>query len=368
MTNFEKYDYNNDIYCPEIPQSRTQSEFNFVSNANIENYETYFTPKTSNNRASNLLSHRRLGHWRIPGPKYFCPECERSKGQRVSHDAVRPGRQEYAPLRTFAIDYSGSITPLSLRNNRLALVVICDAIKKCFTRPIPEKTAVSEEINKIILGIRQDHSLSLEEKVVWFLRRDNEPVLGSDSMTQVMQSLRVSDAPAPPHNPEANGTVERLMRSLFDCARSLLFGVDARLWDYACEFAGDTWGRTPKKYAKSPQYNNMSPEQVLEQRNGRMSSKCDTNISRRFGCLVYFREQEKKTIGKLNPRYRRGVHLGVCRKSSSYLVGTYAQNDTCRIGFKWTEYSTLDVKFREEFKTQTGQNPIQTEFMLNAIL
>ena len=126
-------------------------------------------------------------------------------------------------------------------------------MKKVFIKPIPEKTVVSEEIERIVLSLRQEHSLSLTDKVVWFLRRDNEPVLSSESMTHTLQSLRVADAPMTPHSPECNGTVERFMRSLWDAVRSILAGgVDPVLWDYAAEFAGDTWDRLPKTYGKLP--------------------------------------------------------------------------------------------------------------------
>ena len=75
------------------------------------------------------------------------------------------------------------------------LVVICDAIKFAIVTPIGLKSDVVQVMKKVITGIRQDYPVSLDEKVVWYIRRDNEPVLGSSSMTNLLAELRVSDAP-----------------------------------------------------------------------------------------------------------------------------------------------------------------------------
>ena len=148
-----------------------------------------------------------------------------------------------------------------------------------------------------------------------------EPVLHTPKLSQVLQKLSVEDAPGVPHNPEHNSTCERFVRSLSDATRSNMHGVDHRIWDYGSQYAGDCWDRLPKQYPNLPEYNGMSPLEVLEQKTGRGSSKSDTSMLRRFGCLVYFRTQGQK-VAKLEDKWRRGVHLGLCPKSSGWIVGT----------------------------------------------
>ncbi|CAD7942189.1 unnamed protein product, partial [Amoebophrya sp. A25] len=301
---------------------------------------------------TRLELHRRCGHFHIDGLQVNCPECDLHKGQRAPHAKARDtSNYKPEPLKLLAIDFAVGIKPVSVRSKRCVLVIICDVIKKVFCRPLKLKSDCVEEIEEVIKGIRQDYSLSLDDKVVWFLRRDGEPVLSSDDMTKVMQSLRVSDSPAVPYNPEMNGTCERFMRTLFGSVRTMLTKVDKRLWCYCVEYAGDCWDRLPHNYAKMPQHDGKSPIEILEERTGRNSSKSSIGMLRRFGCLVYFREQIQANTPepKLSAKYRRGVFLGLCPKSSGWLVGTFAHDDRCKLGHRWAEYSTLDVKFREDY-------------------
>ena len=305
--------------------------------------------RDGNSYLSKMELHRRMGHWNIDG---LCPvncrACILSKGQRAPHDKVRKELQVYKPLQTLALDFAGPISPESIRHSNYCLVVICDCVKKVFVSPLRYKHQVSETIKGIVEKIRQDYSVSLDEKVVYFLRRDNEPVLDSTDMTNTLRSLRVCDAPGVPYNPEQNGTAERFIRSLFGSVRAILVDCDQRLWCYACQYSADCWDRIPHKYSKVPEYNGKTPIEICEERSGRNSSKQSAGMLRRFGCLVYFKEQIKAKEKKLDPRWRRGVHLGLCPASSGWLVGTYAKDDRCADQVRWTEYSTRDVKLHEE--------------------
>ena len=225
---------------------------------------------------SKLQLHRRLGHWSVC--PVDCRECAMSKGNRASHAKIRESRQDYKPLQTLGMDFAGAISPESIRNCNYCLVVICDCIKKVFVRPLRYKNQVVEALKETVEKIRQDYSVSMDEKVVHFLRRDNEPVLDSTVMTNTLRSLRVSDAPGVPWNPEQNGTAERYIRSLFGSVRASLVDVDLRLWCYGCEYSADCWDRIPHNYAKAPQYNGKTPIQICEERSG------ETAASRALAC------------------------------------------------------------------------------------
>ena len=133
------------------------------------------------------------------------------------------------------------------------------------------------------------------------------------------------------------------MRTLFDAMKSNLRGVDKRVWDHCAIYASDCWNRLEHTYKDLPQYDGRSPLSVLDERVGRNSSKSSKDVLRRFGCLVYFRDQGPKT--KLLPKWYRGIHLGLCPSSNGYLVGTYSVD--VKGNEFWGTYSTMDVKFRE---------------------
>ena len=133
------------------------------------------------------------------------------------------------------------------------------------------------------------------------------------------------------------------MRTLFDGVKTNIRNVDFRVWDHCCVYLSDCWNRIGHAYPDLPQFNGRSPLSVLEERIGRFSSKSSVERLRRFGCLVYFRDQGPKT--KLHPKWYRGIHLGLCPMSNGYLVGTYGTDKNGKEF--WGIYSTMDIKFRE---------------------
>lgn len=168
-------------------------------------------------------------------------------------------------------------------------------------------------------------------------------MLGSRALSSLYQHLRLSDDPVVPHNPAEDGHAERSMRTLFDAVKYNTRGVDPLLWDHCAVFSGDCWNRLGHSYIDLPQYNGRSPLSVLEERVGKNSLKSGTTMLRRFGCLVYFRDQGPKT--KLLPKWHRGIHLGLCPKSNGWLCGAHTNDVNGRE--IWGLFSSRDVKFRE---------------------
>ena len=335
--------YNKDIQLPVLGQSwrsvKAGSACFWLSGHEVP--ALCFPAKSSH--ANLLLNHRRCGHFHIPGVVVNCPECSRVKGQSASHAKVKVSDTVQAPCRTLAFDFSGRVRPESLDRKNLVLVLICTSTKMVWIKPLNHKGQVVEALEDTIKGIRADYSISMDEKLVHFVRHDNEPACGSRALANVYQSLRVQDTPIVPHNQAQNGHCERFMRTLFDSIKCLMANVDSRCWSYCSVYSGDVWIRLPHTYSALPEHNGKSPIAILEERTGRNSSKRGTEMLRRFGCLVYFRDKGPKT--KLLAKWRRGIFLGLCPKSSAWLVGGWA---TDVHGTEvWGEYSTIDVKFRE---------------------
>jgi len=297
-------------------------------------------------KVSRRRFHERICHWSIPGLKCSCQACTLAKGVRKGHDKVRRIRQDYKPLKTLASDFATGF-PTSIRGNRVLLVTVCDAIKHCWIRPLEFKADVIEEVESIIRKIRQDYSIDLNEKLVYFFRSDNEAVFRSKDFDQMLQTLQVSPSPTVAHNSEMNGTTERFIRSMCGSIRSMLYAVDHRVWCYAGEYAGAVWNILPHDYAKLPELNGQSPQEILDKRVDRGASKHDIGALRVFGCLCYGRD-EQTIETKLSARWRRSIFLGFCSSSSGYLLGSYVADGRCTSGYMWKTYSTRDVRFRED--------------------
>ena len=293
----------------------------------------------------DLKMHERH-HWHTPGLRVHCPACAKAKGSRKPHAETREQRQEPIPLRTLATDFATGVSVISIRQNRCILVVICDCIKKVWIKPLQFKHECADALREVIEEIRQKYSKTLDDKVVWFLRRDCEPVLGTPEMCQLLQTLRIIDAPSVPYNSEMNGTVERFIQTMSGTLRSQLVGVDKRLWDFAAEYLGMTWNMLPHTYAKIPRYDGRSPDEILDDLVQRKSSQTPDKF-RRFGSLCYFRLEGAREGTRLEERWQRAVFLGLCPKTSGWIVGAYLSDNRAKSGMKFHWPTSNDVKFYE---------------------
>ena len=237
--------------------------------------------------------HCRCHHFYIPGlRKFHCPQCDAGKGAAVPHSKVNNTAFEWAPLKMVQADFSGKVTPQSVRMNNCVIVLICPAVSKIWVIPIMTKDQISDELLLIVPRIRARYSRELNDKVIHFFRSDNEPTLTSAAMDQVLNRLMLARANIVEYNSQELGCCERYMRTLFDAARTSLNGVDKRLWCYVVQSIASTWARIPRRrYSKLPQYNGMSPEQILNNLCPRFNSNSTLEFPRVFGCLVFFKIQ-----------------------------------------------------------------------------
>ena len=249
---------------------------------------------------------------------------------------------ETGVLKVLCLDFSGTVKPESIDGKHILLLGMCRDIKKVFAVPLVYKSQLPETINSIVENVRATYSLDLSERLIEWVRMDNEPTNTSKAVDQVLRQLRIGTAPIVPHNSEQAGSIERLMRTMFDAIKCNIRNVDHKLWSYCSQYCADVWDRIPHTYANMPEYNGMTPIEILESRVGRNSTK-NADMLKRFGCLCYFRDQGPKT--KLHSQWRRGVHLGLCPKSTACKIATWTKD--IRGIDRWTEYSTIDVKFRK---------------------
>jgi len=251
-----------------------------------------------------------------------------------------------APLKTLAFDYAGPL-PKSITNKNLLLIVYCIASKMAFVIPIVTKACVVEEIRNVIVQVRRDYSVDLNEKIVYHLRRDTEVATGSAAMQQMMTELRVQDDPIVPYNPEQNSHAERYVRSAVDALRCTMHGVDRRIWCFGARYVGSAWNRLPHNYPKLPHHSGKSPLQIMEEKIGRSTNRASLEKLRRFGSLCYFKIQGTKPK-KLDDKWQRGVFLGIHEPSGGWIVGFWKTDGRAKADWVFGHTVTNDVRFREE--------------------
>ena len=132
--------------------------------------------------ATKLELHLSSGHMVCPPgfSRLSCPDCSLTMGVRGSHPLVRkaktsPGKG--SPLAQQAGDFYGPLEPASVRGKVIDLVIIDDVSKFCWLWPLTSKALVSSIARSHILAIRARYGRTLSDRVVLFIRWDNEKVL-----------------------------------------------------------------------------------------------------------------------------------------------------------------------------------------------
>ena len=100
--------------------------------------------------------------------------------------------------------------------------------------PIRHKSENTEKIKTILRDINARYSTHLGQRIVRYLRSDNEPVWDGHCIVMLLDSS-VQPLRPPPYTPAWNGVVEREVREFVTGLRAMLTGTDIILWCYASE-------------------------------------------------------------------------------------------------------------------------------------
>lgn len=298
-------------------------------------------------QVSKLKLHRRLGHWHSKNCRVKCPECAQIKGGAISHKSERDVETRVNnALELLTGDYVGPF-PDSMQGNKTLFLIKDDVSNWTKSLPLSSKPELSSKLNKLLPSLQSKYSRHHEDKVVRFWRTDNEPVLTDVRIAGTLDANLIEPLPGSPRNPEHQGVIERHVRSMTDTMRATLMGVDHRLWDRCAEFCADTWNELEHNTPRMPGWSSGTPSDILDDRRGyQKPSTPEIDKFRRFGCLTYFKK--RTAVGKLEPKFYKGVYLGRAPEKNGHLVGTYTSDKRTKTGYKWTEFVTNDARFQEE--------------------
>ena len=160
-------------------------------------------------KTSKLLIHMRSGHIHCPEgfSRRECAECIRAIGRRVSIARERLKRHEIdRSLKLLAADFFGELTPTSVRGCKIILVIICDVSKFVIIIPLTQKSEVVAHLRRVIRAL-ETRTNTTGERITWFLRIDNEPVLRSNAISKLADELKITVLRPTPYTPQHNGVV-----------------------------------------------------------------------------------------------------------------------------------------------------------------
>ncbi|CAI5533817.1 unnamed protein product [Closterium sp. Naga37s-1] len=173
--------------------------------------------------------------------------------------------------------------------------------------PVAKKSDVLREFQKwLVLVERQT------KKSVLSLRSDRGGEFLGKAFTDFVDEKGIVHDLTCPYTPQQNGMAEREMRTIVESVRTMLLhmGVQHHWWHLALR--QDVWVRNCLE--RSPTPPGTTPHQLLT------GAKPDLTLTRVWGCMVQFMIPEQQRGGKLAPKARWGLHLGVSPKSKGWEV------------------------------------------------
>ncbi|CAI7894711.1 unnamed protein product [Closterium sp. NIES-54] len=206
------------------------------------------------------------------------------------------------PFRVAAKD--GSVYFLLLKDRHTQFV---------WVMPIARKSDVLREFKKwLVLVERQT------KKSVLMLRSDRGGEFLGKEFTEFVDGKGIVHDLTCPYTPQQNSMAEREMRTTIESVRTMLLhmGVQHHWWHLALRQA--VWVRNCLE--RSTTLPGTTPYQLVT------GKKPDLMLARVWGCMVQFMVPEQQRRGKLAPKARWGLHLGVSPESKGWEVLNLTDN------------------------------------------
>ncbi|CAI6000149.1 unnamed protein product [Closterium sp. NIES-64] len=219
------------------------------------------------------------------------------------------------PFRVAAKD--GSLYFLLLKDRKTRYV---------WVKPVAKKSdALQAFVQWLAVAERQT------KKSVLMLRSDRGGEFLGKQFTDFVNGKGIVHDLTCPYSPQQNGMAERELRTVVESVRTMLLhmGVQHHWWHLALRQA--VWVRNCLERLTLPP--GTTPYQLLT------GKKPDLSLARVWGCMAQFLVPEQQRGGKLKPKARWGLHLGVSAASKGWEL---LDVDTDRV------VTTSDVVFYEE--------------------
>ncbi|CAI5949414.1 unnamed protein product [Closterium sp. NIES-65] len=258
-------------------------------------------------------------------------------GKLARHTFSDQGSDVDAVLAVVHIDLCGPFR-VAAKDGSLYFLLLKDRkTRYVWVRTVAKKSDVLLEFQKWLVLVERQ-----VKKSVLMLRSDRGGEFLGKNFTDFVGGKGIVHDLTCPYTPQQNGMAEREMRTVVESVRTMLLhmGVQHHWWHLALRQA--VWVRNCLERSALPP--GTTPYQLLT------GKKPDLSLARVWGCMAQFLVPEQQRGGKLKPKARWGLHLGVSAASKGWEL---LDVDTDRV------VTTSDVVFYEEmslaeWKTEHG--------------
>ncbi|CAI7755999.1 unnamed protein product [Closterium sp. NIES-53] len=236
------------------------------------------------------------------------PPCISCVGGKLArHTFPATGSDAAEALAVVHIDLCGPFR-VAAKDGSLYFLLLKDRHTRfVWVMPIARKNDVLREFKKwLVLVERQT------KKSVLMLCSDRGGEFLGKEFTEFVDGKGIVHDMTCPYTPQQNDMVEREMRTIVKSVRTMLLhvGVQHHWWHLALRQG--VWVRNCLERSTTPL--GMTPYQLLT------GKKPDLSLARVWGCMVQFIVPEQQRGGKLAPKARWGLHLGVSLESKGWEI------------------------------------------------
>ncbi|CAI7925600.1 unnamed protein product [Closterium sp. NIES-53] len=228
-------------------------------------------------------------------------------GKLARHTFPDKGSDAEEALAVVDIDLCGPFR-VAAKDGSLYFLLLKDRHTRfVWVMPIAKKSDVLREFQRWLVMVERQ----TKNSVLMLCSDRGGEFLGKEFTNFVDGKGIVHDLTCP-YTPQRNGMANREMRTTVESVRTMLLhmGVRHHWWHLALRQA--VWVRNCLERSTSPP--GTTPYQLLT------GKKPDLTLARVWGCMVQFMVPEQQRGGKLAPKARWGLHLGVSLESKGWEV------------------------------------------------
>ncbi|CAI7902107.1 unnamed protein product [Closterium sp. NIES-54] len=236
------------------------------------------------------------------------PPCVSCVGGKLTrHTFPNKGSDAKEALAVVHIDLCGPFR-VAAKDGSLYFLLLKDRHTRfVWVMPVAKKSDVLWEFQKWLVLVERQ-----AKKPVLMLRSDRGGKFLGKEFTDFVHGKGIVHDLTCPYTPQQNGIAEKEMRTAVESVRTMLLhmGVQHYSWHLALRQA--VWVRNCLERSTKPP--RTTPYQVLT------GKKPDLTLARVWGCTVQFLVPKQQRGGKLAPKARWGLHLGVSPDSKGWEV------------------------------------------------
>ncbi|CAI7809772.1 unnamed protein product [Closterium sp. NIES-53] len=280
----------------------------------------------------------------VPATK-STPDRLHARLAHVSVDTIKSSAKHDIATGLDITPSTGIDPPFAAKDGSLYFLLLKDRHTRfVWVMPIARKSDVLREFKKWLVLVEWQ-----TKKSVLMLRSDRGGEFLGKEFTEFVDGKGIVNDLTCPYTPQQNGMAEQEMRTTVESVRTMLLhmGVQHHWWHLALRQA--VWVRNCLERSTTPP--GTTPYQLLT------GKKPDLSLARVWGCMVQFMVPEQQRGGKLAPKTRWGLHLGVSLESKGWEVLDLTDNKVVT-SVEVIFYETLSL---EVWKAKFGSAPGRTQ-------